>query len=76
MAQELHNAQAEIERHLVTGPDGRCLTCGEIEPCTGRVRAGRVFASRGLLPKRRPGITTVGTRTLADSHGTFWFGGR
>jgi hypothetical protein len=63
-AVELARAQVELERHLAVGPDGRCRTCGGVEPCQGRIRDGRVFARYGLLPKRRPGVTKLGLRRI------------
>jgi hypothetical protein len=37
--EQLAQVQAELERHLVTGPDGLCLGCGRMEPCEARARA-------------------------------------
>ena len=70
---QLARAQAELERHLVTGPDGRCATCGGVEPCGIRERAGSVFARYGRLPHRRPGVTKVGRRRIAATDGYSWF---
>jgi hypothetical protein len=70
--QQLDEAQAELERHLVTRPDGRCTGCGGVEPCRERVRLGAVFALYGRLPKRRPGVTQAGRRrAVAESRS--WF---
>jgi hypothetical protein len=71
---QLAQAQAELEQHLVTGPDGRCLGCHQIEPCTTRARTEAVFAHYGRLPQRRPGVTEVATRILA-TRGRSWFDG-
>jgi len=71
-ADRLNQAQAELERHLVTGPDGRCLGCGGVEPCATRAQLGAVFAEYGRLPRRRPGVTKVGTRRLPAT-GRSWF---
>jgi hypothetical protein len=57
--EQVDHAQAELERHLVTGIDGRCVTCQQTEPCSGRASAGATFARYGRLPRRRPGMTTV-----------------
>ena len=66
---ELAKAQAELERHLVTGPDGRCRDCGGVEPCRARVRLEAVFALYGRLPRRRPGATRVGLRRMEAANG-------
>jgi hypothetical protein len=71
---QLAQAQAELERHLVTGPDGRCLGCGRFEPCAIRDRLEALFMQYGRLPKRRPGITKVGTRHV-EATGRSWFDG-
>src|SRR6266511_1172487 len=55
---ELRQAQTELERHLLSGPNGRCLTCGQFEPCYARTRAAATFRRYGQLPKRRPGRTS------------------
>ncbi|MGC9665021.1 hypothetical protein ACNTMW_00505 [Planosporangium sp. 12N6] len=52
---QLARAQAELDRHLVSTPGGRCRTCGADEPCAGRLAAGRTFARFGRLPRRTPG---------------------
>ncbi len=54
---ELRQAQTELERHLLSGPNGRCLTCGQFEPCYARTRAAATFRRYGQLPTRRPGLT-------------------
>jgi hypothetical protein len=54
---QLEAAQAELERHLVTGLDGRCRSCGDLEPCRERGRLEAVFALYNELPRRRPGVT-------------------
>jgi hypothetical protein len=60
----LEQAQVELERHLVTGPDGRCSGCQQTEPCAARAQAQAVFAQYGRLPERRPGVTRVGLRRV------------
>lgn len=47
---------AELQRHLVAGPDGRCLTCGEQEPCPQRQELGNWLALTGRLPQRQPWV--------------------
>jgi hypothetical protein len=42
--EQLAQAQAVVDRHLTVGVDGRCLTCGQPEPCETRSRASAVFA--------------------------------
>jgi hypothetical protein len=56
---QLEAAQAELERHLVTGLDGRCRSCGDLEPCRERGRLEAVFALYNELPRRRPGVTGI-----------------
>jgi hypothetical protein len=72
---ELERAQAELEQHLVIGPDGRCCGCGGTEPCRARVRLEAVFALYDRLPKRKPGITRVGLRRMERTDPRAWFGG-
>jgi hypothetical protein len=72
---QLDQAQAELERHLVAGPDGRCLGCRELEPCAARARIEAVFVLYGRLPRRRPGATGMGTRSLKTTDRRSWFGG-
>jgi len=62
--EQIDQAQAELEWHLVTRPDGRCTTCGGVEPCRARVRLEAVFALYGRLPRRRPGVTRVALRRV------------
>lgn len=52
----LDAAQSEIEHHLKSGGDGRCLACGEFEPCEARSSASQTFARCGSLPRRVPGL--------------------
>ena len=70
--ERLDQAQAELERHLVTGPDGRCSGCGQVEPCAERGRLEAVFALYGQLPKRRPGVTKVGLRRMTATDRRPW----
>jgi hypothetical protein len=47
---ELDQAQAELDAHLPSGSDGRCLRCHQEIPCAARERASRTFARYGCLP--------------------------
>ena len=58
LADQLAAAQGEVDRHVVTGRDGRCRSCGEIEPCRARKAASAMFARYGRLPRRRPGLAS------------------
>jgi hypothetical protein len=60
--EQLAQAQAVVDRHLAVGVDGRCLTCGQLEPCETRSRASAVFARYGRMPHRRPGLASRGVR--------------
>lgn len=71
--EQLDQAQAELERHVVTGPDGHCRGCGDVEPCPARVRLEAVFALYGRLPQRRPGVTMVGLRATEGRRKQLWF---
>src|SRR2546430_12510115 len=73
---QLTRAQAELELHLVTRPDGRCATCGGVEPCGARERLVSMFTRYGRLPQRRPGVTKVGRRRIAATDGHSWFAAR
>jgi len=68
---QLDRAQADVDRHVTAGPDGRCLACGRIQPCPALDTAHATFARLGRLPVRRPGLTTHAGRqgTAYD-----WFG--
>jgi hypothetical protein len=52
----LAQAQAELDRHLRLRPNGCCAACGEVAPCRRRDELSRVFATYGMLPRRRPGV--------------------
>jgi hypothetical protein len=56
---ELDQAQTELDEHLPSGSDGRCLRCGEEVPCRTRERASLAFRRYEALPKRRPGLARV-----------------
>jgi hypothetical protein len=71
--EHLDRAQAELERHLVTGLDGRCTGCRQVEPCAERARIEAVFIEYGRLPKRRPGVTRAGIRQIETTDRRSWF---
>jgi hypothetical protein len=57
---ELAAAQAEIDRHVAAGRDGRCLACGHTHPCRALDLAHSTFARYRRLPARRPGHASRG----------------
>ena len=63
-------AQEEVDRHVAAGLDGRCLACGEVQPCSGLITAYRTFAKYARLPARRPGLASRG---VANRGGFGWF---
>jgi hypothetical protein len=68
--EQLDQAQAEIDRHVAAGLDGRCLACGEEQPCAALRLAHRTFRTYGRLPMRRAGLASRGV----DTGGGFgWF---
>jgi hypothetical protein len=69
---QLEHAQAEVDRHVAAGIDGRCLSCGEEQPCTGLLTANQTFASYERLPTRRPGLASRG---IHGRSGFGWFAG-
>jgi hypothetical protein len=71
--EHLNEVQMELDLHLVTGPDGRCRSCGDVEPCRERGRLEAVFARYDELPRRRPGMTGTGVRESAVSGRPSWF---
>ena len=68
----IERAQAEIDRHAASGVDGRCLGCGESEPCPSRAGAHAVLARSNSLPLRRPGLASRGVTRNA---GFNWLAG-
>lgn len=68
-AEKLRRATAILEMHLESDRGGRCLGCGEMEPCRGRDAAHEWFAVLGALPQRR-------RNRLAEGDGWFGFGRR
>jgi hypothetical protein len=69
---QIEQAQAVIDEHLAAGPDGRCLACGQQEPCAARINANATFARYGCLPRRKPGLASRGL----DMGGRFdWLAG-
>lgn len=72
---QVTSAQRELDQHLAAGPDGRCLGCGQIEPCAAREALYGVFAVMGVLPRRVPRIP--GHRRLDAAPGGFeWWATR
>ena len=72
---QLDVAQSALNEHLASGPDGRCVSCREVEPCASRMRWLAVFARYGRLPQRRPGLTKAGLRQLATGERHRWLPG-
>jgi hypothetical protein len=58
-ADELGQAQVDLDAHLPSGSDGRCLACRQEIPCNTRERASSTFRRYGALPRRRPGLARV-----------------
>jgi hypothetical protein len=56
---QLASADTDLYRHLPVTPGGRCVACGESEPCRARYAALAVFLRYGVLPRRRPGAAGV-----------------
>ncbi|NJP35214.1 hypothetical protein [Micromonospora thermarum] len=55
-------ARQVIDQHLRSDVGGRCLACGELEPCPQRDTAHAVlFGHARQLPRRRP-MELIGTR--------------
>jgi hypothetical protein len=61
--------QEELERHLVTGLDGRCTACGDPEPCRRRYELSAAFFACGVLPRRRPSTDAAGTASRTTGQG-------
>jgi hypothetical protein len=55
VAESLAEVQTILDAH-VGASGGRCAVCGA-GVCQPYLRAGRVFAWSGHLPRRRPGLT-------------------
>jgi hypothetical protein len=53
----LRAAQRDVDRHVGTGPTGRCPGCGYPQPCPVLAAAQAVFARYRQLPIRRSGST-------------------
>ncbi len=70
---ELDQAQATLEQHIVTGPDGRCRGCAELEPCGTRAHVQALFVQYGRLPRRRPGATGMDLRHAEATGNRSWF---
>ena len=71
--ERLDQAQAVVDRHIASGLDGRCLACGQEEPCPARAHASATFAEYGRLPRRTPGLTGSGTKRVPGGDGFGWF---
>jgi hypothetical protein len=67
---ELGQAQAELDEHLPSDSDGRCLRCHQEIPCAARERASLTFRRYGALPKRRPGLARVRPTGIAKTTST------
>jgi hypothetical protein len=72
LLEHLDRVQAEIDRHVAAGPDGRCLGCSREQPCPPLRRAAATLLRYGRLPARRPGLASRGVRGRG---GFGWFGG-
>lgn len=54
------DARRVIAEHLRSDPGGRCLGCGQAEPCANRTAGHVVLFTHGRqLPRRRP-MTLIG----------------
>ncbi len=63
-------AHADIERHTVGTPAGRCAACGEPEPCRTRNAAHAALWVAGRhLPRRRPGHAGPHWRVISAEPG-------
>ena len=69
--ERLKQAQFEVDMHVAAGVDGRCLGCGQAQPCTALRQGSASFARYGCLPVRRPGLASRGlwATTLVDGFG-------
>ena len=47
-------AHRVIAEHLRSDVGGRCMACGELEPCRQRATAHAVLYGHRQLPRRRP----------------------
>ncbi|GAA1396733.1 hypothetical protein [Catellatospora coxensis] len=55
-------AHRVIAEHLRSDVGGRCLSCGELEPCPQRATAhAALFGHNRQLPRRRP-LELIGAR--------------
>lgn len=61
---QLDRAQADVDHHIATGRDGRCLACGRVQTCPALEAAHATFARFGRLPVRRPGLATRAVRPV------------
>lgn len=68
--EQLDQAQADVNQHVAAGVDGRCLACGEVQPCNPLQRASSTFFKYGRLPARTPGLASRG---VAEREAFGWF---
>ncbi len=72
--EQLDYAQSQIDRHTAASGNGRCLTCGEEDPCSLRLVAAHVFTRYGQLPRRAPGASRP-EQVGASKPWSGWLGG-
>jgi hypothetical protein len=60
LRESLAEAQQAVEDHAGSGRNGRCLACGQMEPCLARVAAGLMLVRYDRLPRRVPGLAARG----------------
>jgi hypothetical protein len=53
---QLAALQAELDAHIVSDLSGRCIACGDLEPCTRRGEISAAFLAYRRLPARQPGL--------------------
>ena len=57
VAMSAGQAQQLLDEHVARADNGRCMRCGEIEPCAPRIAALRLFWAAPMLPRRIPGLS-------------------
>lgn len=71
------DARRVIAQHLHSDMGGRCLACGEVEPCRPRDLAHSVLFGNGRqLPRRSPLALVRGNGTVAPGSAPFFAFGR
>lgn len=70
LLEQLDHAQADVDLHVASGVDGRCLTCGQESPCRSLTTAYVMFQKYDRLPVRKPGLASRG---LGPTHRFGWF---